>query len=727
MKSILLVLLMVFCVGNYADAQIYFSRDTSVIVTENNNNFKHAWAGGINAGQPSEIDLNLDGIKDLIFFDKTGNKLSPFLSINNEYVFAPEYRTAFPNLHDWVILEDYNCDGKQDIFAYSSGGIEIYKNTSTSSLSFSLVTSLLLSDYGSNNFNLFVSSVDLPAISDVDYDGDLDILTFAITGGFVEFHKNMAMETYGNCDTLAFEYTDACWGNFFEGLNNYMINCTACNTDSCSPAMQANNSNAKQKHSGSTLLAIDIDDDNDKDLILGDVSYTNLNLLINGGDNQNANMIAVDSIFPSNNSNTIATDLHLFPTPFYLDVTFDGKKDLVVTTNSQNNSENYESVWLYANSGTNTLPDFNFISKGFLQEKMIDLGEGAYPTFYDYNNDSLLDLIVGNYGYHDVSGNDVSSLALFENIGTNNQPKFDFITRDFAAISTMNLNVTLNIPALNICPTFGDLDGDNDKDLIVGDADGKLHFFTNDGATPASFSLATANYEHIDVGYFATPELVDVNRDGLLDLLIGEMMGTITFFPNNGTANLAVFDSAISNFGGIDVDSAYISTGYSSPHLVDINGNYHLYVGSNYGSIYHYDSIDGNLNGKFNLISNAEQNIKEGAKTALCIKDLNNDNIPDMVLGNYCGGLSYFSGDTISTNINENYSDKQLLIYPNPTNKNLFVQAKVNGEIRIHNILGELLFSENKTKQNHRIDVSKLPAGIYIIKLENFTAKFVKE
>ena len=38
-------------------------------------------------------------------------------------------------------------------------------------------------------------------------------------------------------------------------------------------------------------------------------------------------------------------------------------------------------------------------------EYMIDLGKSAFPTFYDYNNDSLLDLVVGNYGYH-VAYND---------------------------------------------------------------------------------------------------------------------------------------------------------------------------------------------------------------------------------------------------------------------------------------------------------------------------------
>tara|TARA_B110000438_G_C15682521_1_gene593039 strand:- start:304 stop:1071 length:768 start_codon:yes stop_codon:yes gene_type:complete len=254
-----------------------------------------------------------------------------------------------------------------------------------------------------------------------------------------------------------------------------------------------------------------------------------------------------------------------------------------------------------------------------------------------------------------------------------------------------------------------------------------LHYFTNNGGSTSSFTLAVVDFEHIDVGYSATPQLVDVNRDGLLDLLVGDKTGKISYFPNNGTSIIAVFDSVISSFGGIDVDSSFTSVGYSTPHLVDINGEYHLYIGSFTGSIYHYNNIDGNLTGNFNLVNNIEQNILEGAKTALCIKDINNDQIPDMILGNYCGGLSYFSGDTLTTNLNNFIEDKQLLLYPNPTNKYLFLQTKVNGRIQIHNILGELLFSEIKTKQNHRIDIHKLPAGIYIIKLENLTSKFIKE
>ena len=710
----------------FSFSQMVLNRDTSLTFYENGQEFSSPLSGGINAGQFSNIDLNLDGVMDIVVFDKSGNKLSPFTNDNGDFIYAPKYRNNFPDLHDWVLLVDYNCDGKNDIFTYSSGGMAVYLNTSTTELEFTLITPLVLSDYGSNNLNIYISPVDIPAIADIDYDGDLDVLTFSILGGFVEYHKNMSMELYGNCDSLVYEFSESCWGLFYEGLNSYILNCPNC---ICPQITNTTPTNAKQKHAGSTLLAIDVDNDNDKDLVLGDISYNNLNLLINGGDNQNAIMMAVDSVFPQNYSNTLAAELHVYPASYYIDVTNDGLKDLIVTTNSENNSENFESCWLYENTGQNTSPDFDFIQKDFLQENMIELGTSAFPAFYDYNNDGLLDLVIGNYGYHNPNNDPASSLALFENIGNDSIPKYDLINRDWLGLSTINLNTTLNIPALNLSPTFSDLDGDGNKDLIVGDADGKVHFFTNNGG---NFQITNPNYQNIDVGQFAQPQIIDVNRDGLNDLIIGEQDGTINYLPNSGTTTNAIFDTIITNWGGIDVDQSYTSTGFSNPTLYDSSGVYQLFVGSFSGNIYQFTNIDNNLNGQFTAVNSTSSNIWDGGKSALALADINNDNNPDMIVGNLSGGISFFSSDTLLTdttitNISNQTKNIDFTIYPNPAKTNFTIKSSKTGTVTIKNLLGNTIYNKKKTEDVLKINISQFSKGIYVVLFKGLNKKLVVE
>jgi len=725
MRSLIATFLIILFASKLVLPQMILNRDNSLAFHENGIPFTSALSGGINAGQFSNVDLNLDGILDLVIFDKSGNKLSAFINNNGTFIYTPEYRKNFPDMHDWAILTDYNCDGKNDIFTYSSGGMAVYLNTSNTELQFTQITSLVLSDYGSNNLNIYISPVDIPAITDIDYDGDLDILTFSILGGFVEYHKNLSMETYGTCDSLIFEFSESCWGLFYEGLNSYILNCPNCQCPSIN--IPNNIVNAKQKHAGSTLLAIDIDNDNDKDLILGDISYNNLNLLINGGDNQNAVITYVDSVFPQNHNNTIGANIDTYPASYYIDATNDGINDLIVTTNSDNNSENFESCWLYENLGQNNLPEFSFEQKDFLQKDMVELGTSAFPTFYDYNNDGLEDLIIGNYGYHNTNNDAISALALFENIGNDSVPAYNLINRDWLNLSTTNLNLNLNIPALNLTPTFGDLTGDNKKDLIVGDADGKIHLFTNTGG--GNFQLTAPNYQNIDIGQFAQPQLIDVNRDGLTDLIIGEQDGTINFLPNSGSLNNAIFDTIITNWGGIDIDQSLISTGFSSPTLYDSSGIHQLFVGSYSGKIYQFTNIDNNLMGQFTEVNSTASNIWDGGKSAIAIADINNDNLVDMIIGNLSGGIAYFSSDSSLNNTTTGYINNkkpiEFSVFPNPSDNSFTISSKSRGIVQIYNMLGKAVYTNIKEDNKLIVSNKTLSKGIYIIKLNKEIKKLI--
>ena len=76
---------------------------------------------------------------------------------------------------------------------------------------------------------------------------------------------------------------------------------------------------------------------------------------------------------------------------------------------------------MYENSGSNLSPDFNFIQR-FLRSGL-DFGENVSPTFYDHNGDGLLDLFIGNYGYHLANGTPISKVALLSKYRDNPTPR----------------------------------------------------------------------------------------------------------------------------------------------------------------------------------------------------------------------------------------------------------------------------------------------------------------
>ncbi len=715
---------------------------------------KFPWAGGMNSCQFGNIDLNLDGITDLVVFDRTGNRLMPFLAVQSgdsyDYEYAPEYAEKFPLLYHWAEFVDYNLDGKVDIFTYSPGyaGLKVYKNISDTELEFELVVYPYLKSFqGGGYVNILVTYADYPAIVDLDGDGDLDILTFFGLGAFVEKHRNMSMEKYGNADSLDYVKTESCWGYFAEGLESNILTLDTClrcgmkawehgepETANC----ELRTANCDLRHTGSTFRVLDLNGDGLPDLLLGDVSYPNLVALYNGGSADTARMTAYDWQYPPGEQ---AVSLFSMPAAFYDDFDFDGTKDMLVSPFDPNPflNSNFQSNWFYHNNGSDDQPQFYLQSLSFLQDRMIDLGAGAYPTFCDIDNDGLMDLLIGNYGYYDTSYFDqymvlhtlqTGKVAWLKNTGTVDHPAFTFTDRDFAHTSELGLT--------GLVPTFGDLDGDGDPDMLLGCENGQIIFYLNtaDPGEPISLELSDLNYAGIDVGYYSAPQLFDLDQDGLADLIIGEKGGNLNYYRNSGSLRKPAFTLVTDSLGKVNVTDPSVSLdGFSVPFFYrDTLNRTHLLVGSEQGVIYYYTGIDNNLAGEFrlsdtlaDLVGLQSFNANRGYRSAAALFDLDRNGHPELIAGNFSGGLEYFGindHSPVSRVINTDLPDNSpVKVFPSPARDIINIACNEckdyeSADIFIYDEKGTLFFqSPGRFEENIKLNVSLFPDGIYLLKI----------
>jgi len=692
------------------------------------------WAGGLNAPQFSAIDLDQDGLQDLFLLDRVGNM--PLFFLNTGTAGQPHYTATraydhvhpFPLLHDWALLRDYNCDGKADIFAYTNAAFAVYRNTSDANgLSFALTDDEVGSNYVPTlSPNLYISNVDLPGIADVDGDGDLDVLTYSIWGNFLEDHKNLSMEQYGHCDSLVYEVRSRCWGEFQESVEGSSVELNVpCTYNVPDPELPVPGNPPRPEdqarlHSGSSILALDLNGDGVMDLVQGDLQTAHLTSLTNGGTTAHALMTQVDTLFPSYD---VSTDLVQFPGAFYVDVDGDARRDLLVAPNSPTEAEDHQGTWYYRNVGTDAAPVFEHQQNDLFQNDMLDFGSGARPVLFDHNGDGLMDLVVANEFRFAPGGNLQGRLALLENTGTPTHPAFTLVTDDYAALSAAGLG-----PALH--PAFGDVNGDGKADMVLGDLPGNLHLFTNTATGPvAQFELTQLQLTAdggavIDAGANATPQLFDLDSDGLLDLLVGERNGNLNYFRNSGTATVPSWQLETENLGGVSVNEYWSSTGYSVPFFsLDSSGYILLLCGSESGGIHRYEDISGNLGGEWNLTDSLWHGLRDGMRTAVVLHDFTGSGEPALVLGNFRGGLSFWAtGETTGepSGVGSTEPDPFRLV-PNPAG----LWAEVHWlrplapglQATVVDGMGRMVRTVSMRTATQRISLEGLAAGLYTVQI----------
>ena len=704
-------------------------------VTRNGQTLDLAWTGGLNAPQPAAADLDGDGTDDLYVFDKGG---LVHLALRGDgggnYEEAPELTAFFPPVSGWVVMRDYNQDGAPDLFVYADifDGIEVYDGSRRADgrLTFTLHNfgdplPQLYFPFEDGRTPLFVSEIDYPAIDDLDGDGDLDILTFSVAGGYIDHFENRSVENGFGTDSLDFVLVDRCWGGFFESGVSTALD-LAAEEGACRSNLTTPTGGGRPRHSGSTVTTVDYNGDGLKDLFLGDISFDFAVLGLNGGSADVAWINRQDTTW---NTDGTILEIRSFPTIFHLDVDQDGDRDLLGAPSTTRNSDDVDVLWFYRNDGSDAAPQFTFTTERHLVDRMIDIGTAANVAVFDHDGDGRPDLILGNNDEYSPANSLDSRLRLFRNVTPAGGPvAFDLIDEDYLELSRFQST------GWAFAPAFGDLDGDGDEDIVIGDRSGQLFYGENVAGSgqPASFPQLIFAWQDIDAGQFAKPHLADLNEDGLLDLLVGGFDGRIRFYRNVGSAGVPAFDpdpaapGNLLQLGGINTSVPGVRTGHPSPWVFQNDGYTLLLTGNRAGDVQAYRyGADSSYLDTFTQVSSRVGDLNVGGFSNPGFGDFDGDGKLEMVLGTERGGALFYA-----TNLNPDATTPvrradrlafRFEAFPNPATDRLTISgwpASTVTQAQVLDVTGRVIRTQDiRARAQVQWAVGELKPGVYLVRL----------
>lgn len=721
-----------------------FLSDSLIFKDLSGNVIADPFTGGIESPRFFKMFLNDDAKEDLVVFDRATHKVSTYINNGGDnsavYRYAPEFEGFFPKGKYNYFIEDVDRDGFKDIICGNfdrSSDLVLYMNEGKAlpNISFKFKGSISYLHYQPvapgyrNSLGNPIQHVN--ALEDIDGDGDFDYVQLSSAGGNLQYFVNTQVEKGLPNDSLDFNLVELCFGYFGEGNNNSIL-LNGCNSVKY----------YIRRHAGGTSIQfIDMDKDGDKDLVLGNSSFTNMLFLKNGYEDYQAkydSMISWDSVFPRN---TVPANDFIFPMASYADITGDGVKDLVVVPawnpDYIDTVRNTLQTMLYENKGQTDSPIFQYAGNNFLMSASIDLGSYNSPVFYDYDGDGDQDFFIAYSGSFEITKHNKDKVALYINEGTKNNPIFKLSTMDFGGFSAYNLAQSKM--------AIYDFDKDGKYEFFFGQADGTIKYFKYSGLrTAPTFTLANANFGGVtEPSGFASPAFWDFDKDGKNDLLVGSKNGKIAYYRNTGTNAIPTFTLVTNLMGNMATNefrtntnpNSFASSGNSTPLVADLNGNGEMEIisGSLQGELFAWKTSSG-ANDTFvrhkkfakylNILGDTLDNFYFGLKTTVAAADLDGDTIADLIVGNSAGGFYYLSGKARVFSVSVPKIQAKTLgvkLYPNPTTGNLYIQklpSNVVSNIHIYDLTGKELLSVETTETNYTLNMEALNKGIYFVTIK---------
>ena len=713
-------------------------------------------------------DIDNDGDLDVVYATLNRSEIGWFNNMDSNGNFGPkQIISSIPNGYESIIAADIDGDGDMDIIAAGrfEDNVTWYENLDGHG------------NFGNQNIITTLTNGALSVVaSDIDNDGDIDILSASSGDNKIAWYENIdGMGNFSNQQVISDDADGAQKVFTIDMDNDNDIDVLSASISDSKIAWYENldgqgNFGSQQIISSnlggaSDVFASDIDNDGDIDVIgagiINDSVIWYEHQIIN-------NEINFDTF------HEIATNVDGVRAIYATDINGDGAVDIVTASELKNYVDWYEnidgegnfdlqsfiSVGLYLPMSLVPVDidgdsDIDIASANRLDDRIMwfekidgvdryiphfvatGIVEAAVVTTADIDNDGDMDLASGS-----INGGDI---YWYENIDGNGVFEKHLILEDGSAQAL----------------SFVDLDNDNDLDLVSHFGHELLWFENMDGLGEFSNKIIIA----IEIAP-KTIFTVDIDNDNDMDIVSGSTVNNkLLWFENINNASsflqhtvLPILDSESVFVVDIDGDNdediiAAIHSGNNNSKIVwfeNLNGmgefGPQIIISTAVDTPTRVFASDLDLDGDQDIISSSVNDRKiawyenngSGGFNSQRIISINTE-IPrdifsiDLDLDNDLDILSIFSHDgkivwyenLLNLSITENESTR-FLVYPNPTTQEFKIKSEFEiNKIEVFDILGKLIIEKLEV---YSIDLSKQSPGLYLVKIfdKNGSSEIIK-
>lgn len=303
---------------------------------------------------------------------------------------------------------------------------------------------------------------------------------------------------------------------------------------------------------------------------------------------------------------------------------------------------NYSTISLFYNQGNLTFGQKDIFKSNFSYIQDLEVA--------DFDNDGDIDLIF-SFNEHqwvdDLLYNTNGTIILLLNDGKDNFLNLSIVSR--------RTTDTINNPEIRINPQLSssDYDKDGDIDLIVGDNSGRIELFLNNGVGVFESNGIIDDFGSVSWGLTS----VDVNNDTNIDIVAAASTGNeyslipgyLYFIKNIGDKNC--FSS--SNYSIIGNIPSILGTGCLVTLDITNDGNIEIFMGIS-DEIYIFKKTNNTYNSDllYRFPKNSKGNLEDLSRGGLDVGDFNNNGLDDFITGGCQGVIRLFinKGDQIHSN-----------------------------------------------------------------------------